>query len=165
MRSATRSRASLATFSSLSLSEQHACDPQRRRNEPRAVERNSLPASRFPLQQGRPQMKHNATLTIRSLLSILLFAFHWVDEVSRGMETGGLSALAGVLILVVWLYGTLVLAARRSGYIIMLLGGIFGLGVLVLHMKGTGIVGRRIANTSGISFWVWTLIALGVTST
>ena len=109
-------------------------------------------------------MKHNVTLTITSLLSILLFAFHWVDEVSRGMETGGLSALGGVLILVVWLYGTLVLAERRSGYIIMLLGGIFGLGVLVLHMKGTGIVGRRIANTSGIFFWVWTLIALGVTS-
>ena len=109
-------------------------------------------------------MKHNVTLTITSLLSILLFAFHWVDEISRGMETGGLSALGGVLILVVWLYGTLVLAERRSGYIIMLLGGIFGLGVLVLHMKGTGIVGRRIANTSGIFFWVWTLIALGVTS-
>ena len=109
-------------------------------------------------------MKHNVTLTITSLLSILLFAFHWVDEISRGMETGGLSALGGVLILVVWLYGTLVLAERRSGYIIMLLGGIFGLGVLVLHMKGTGIVGRRIANTSGIFFWVWTLIALGVTA-
>ena len=109
-------------------------------------------------------MKHTVTLTITSLLSILLFASHWVDEVSRGMETGGLSALGGVLILVVWLYGTLVLAERRSGYILMLLGGIFGLGVLVLHMKGTGIVGRRIANTSGIFFWVWTLIALGVTS-
>jgi len=109
-------------------------------------------------------MKHNVTLTITSLLSILLFAFHWVDEISRGMETGGLSALGGVLILVVWLYGTLVLAERRSGYIIMLLGGIFGLGVLVLHMKGTGIVGRRIANTRGIFFWVRTLIALGVTS-
>jgi hypothetical protein len=110
-------------------------------------------------------MKHTVTLTITSLLSILLFALHWVDEVSRGMEPGGVSALGGVLILVVWLYGTLVLAERRSGYILMLLGGILGLGVLVLHMKGTGIVGRRIANTSGIFFWVWTLIALGVTST
>ena len=75
------------------------------------------------------------------------------------------SALGGVLILVVWLYATLVLGKRRSGYILMLLGGIFGLGVLVLHMQGAGIVGRRIANTSGIFFWVLTLIALGVTST
>jgi hypothetical protein len=109
-------------------------------------------------------MKHNVTLTITSLLSILLFALHWVDEVSRGLETGRVSALGGVLILVVWLYGTLVLAERRSGYILTLLGGIFGLGVLVLHMQGAGIVGRRIANTSGIFFWVLTLIALGVTS-
>jgi hypothetical protein len=104
-------------------------------------------------------------VTISSLLSILLFAFHWTDEISRGMETGGVSALGGVLILVVWLYGTLVLAERRSGYIITLLGGIFGLGVLILHMQGAGIIGRRIANTSGIFFWVWTLIVLGVTST
>jgi hypothetical protein len=109
-------------------------------------------------------MKHNVTLTITSLLSILLFALHWVDEVSRGLETGRVSALGGVLILVVWLYGTLVLAERRSGYILTLIGGIFGLGVLVLHMQGAGIVGRRIANTSGIFFWVLTLIALGVTS-
>ncbi len=104
-------------------------------------------------------------VTISSLLSILLFAFHWTDEISRGMETGGVSSLGGVLILVVWLYGTLVLAERRSGYIVTLIGGIFGLGVLVLHMQGTGIVGRRIVNTSGVFFWVWTLIALGVTST
>ena len=111
-------------------------------------------------------MKHKVTLTVTSLLSILLFALHWVDEVSRGLETGGVSALGGVLILVVWLYGTLVLGQRRSGYIIMLLGGIFGLGVLILHMSGTtGIVGRRIANSSGVFFWVLTLIALGVTST
>lgn len=110
-------------------------------------------------------MKHQVTLTITSLLSIILFAFHWVDEISRGLEQGTVSALGGIAILVVYLYGTLALGDRRSGYIIMLLGGIFGLAVLVLHMQGAGIVGRRIANTSGIFFWVWTLIALGVTST
>ena len=110
-------------------------------------------------------MKDKVTLTVMSLLSILLFAFHWMDEVARGLETGGVSALGGIAILVVWLYGTLVLGDRRSGYIITLLGGIFGLGVLILHMQGAGIVGRRIANTSGVFFWVSTLIALGVTST
>jgi hypothetical protein len=110
-------------------------------------------------------MKHNVTLTITSLLSIVLFALHWMDEVARGLERGTPSSLGGIAILVVWLCGTLLLAGRRSGYIIMLLGGIFGLGVLVLHMQGAGIVGRRIANTSGIFFWVFTLIALGVTST
>ena len=110
-------------------------------------------------------MKQKVTLTITSLLSIFLFAFHWVDEIARGMETGGISGLGGVRILVTWLYGTLVLADRQSGHVIMLLGSIFALGVLVLHMRGAGLVGGRIANSSGVFFWVWTLIALGVTGT
>jgi hypothetical protein len=110
-------------------------------------------------------MKHKTTLMITSLLSIVLFASHWVDEISRGLEPGTLQGLWGIVILVVYLYGTLALSDRRAGYIIMLLGGILGLGVLVVHMQGAGIVGRRIAGTSGIFFWVWTLIALGVTST
>jgi hypothetical protein len=110
-------------------------------------------------------MKYRVTLTVMSLLSILFFAFHWVDEIARGMEPGGVSGLGGVLILVVWLCGPLALAERRSGYIIMLLGSIFGLGVLVLHMRGVGLVGGRIAHSTGIFFWVWTLIVLGVTST
>ena len=111
-------------------------------------------------------MKNNVTLTVTSLLSILLFASHWADEVSRGMEPGTLSAFGGVLILVVWLSGTLVLGDRRSGYIISLIGGILGLGVLILHMTGKGMVGGRIApNSTGAFFWVWTLIALGATST
>jgi hypothetical protein len=110
-------------------------------------------------------MKHNITLTITSLLSIVLFASHWVDEVARGMEPGGLSSLGGVVILVVWLYGTLALAEGRLGHIIMLLGGILGSGVLVLHMRGAGLVSSRIANSGRVFFWVWTLIALGVTST
>ena len=109
-------------------------------------------------------MKHNLTLTITSLLSILFFAFHWADDIVRGMSPGGISGLGGVLILVVWLYGTLVLAQRRSGYVIMLLGSLGGLAVLVIHMRGAGLVGGRIANSSGVFFWVWTLIALGVTS-
>ena len=111
-------------------------------------------------------MKTNATLTITSLLSVLLFAFHWADEISRGMEVGTLSAFGGIVILVVWLTGTLVLGDRRSGYIISLIGGILGLGVLVLHMSGKGITGGRISpNSPGAFFWVLTLIALGSTST
>lgn len=109
-------------------------------------------------------MKDNATLSITSLLSIIFFASHWADDVVRGISPGGVSGLGGVLILVVWLYGTLVLGERRSGHVIMLLGSIFGLGVLVVHMRGAGLVGGRIANSSGVFFWVWTLIALGVTS-
>jgi len=104
-------------------------------------------------------------VTISSLLSILLFAFHWVDELARGLETGGVSALGGVLILVVWLYGTLVLAERRSGHVIILLGSLLGLVVPVIHMMGKGVgVGGNIAKSSGAFFFVWTIIALGVTA-
>ena len=111
-------------------------------------------------------MNPRVTLTITSLLSVLLFAFHWADEISRGMEVGTLSAFGGVVILVVWLSGTLILGGRRSGYIISLIGGILGLGVLVLHMMGKGMVGGRIPiNSPGAFFWIWTLIALGSTST
>jgi hypothetical protein len=49
--------------------------------------------------------------------------------------------------------------------IILLLGSLLGLAVPVLHMKGKGVdVSSGIANSSGGFFFVWTLIALGVTA-
>jgi hypothetical protein len=66
--------------------------------------------------------------------------------------------------MVVWLYGALVLAERRSGYVIMLLGSLLSFAVPILHMKGKGVgVASGIANSSGGFFFIWTLIALGVT--
>ena len=110
-------------------------------------------------------MKHNAMLTIASLLSILFTTFHLADDIIRGMEKGGVSTLVAVPILVVWLYGTLVLAERRSGHVIILLGSLLGLAVPVIHMMGKGVgVGSNIANSSGAFFFVWTLLALGVTA-
>lgn len=106
-------------------------------------------------------MKQNVMLTVASLLSILLTTFHLADDIVRGFEPGGLKNLIGVLMLVVWLYGTLVLSGRRSGYIILLLGGLLALGVPIIHMKGKG-VSSEIA-TSGAFFFIWTLLTLGVT--
>jgi hypothetical protein len=108
-------------------------------------------------------MKHNVILTIASLLSILFTTLHVADDIVRGMEPGTLSDLIVVPILVVWLYGTLVLAERRSGYVIILLGSLLGLLVPVIHMKGAG-VGGALAKSSGAFFFIWTLIALGVTA-
>ena len=108
-------------------------------------------------------MKRNVMLTIASLLSILLTTFHLTDDILRGMAPGTLSTLAAVPILIVWLYGTLVLAERRSGYVIILLGSLLGLVVPVIHMEGAG-VGGAIAKSSGAFFFIWTLLALGVTS-
>src|SRR5437870_7820863 len=110
-------------------------------------------------------MKNSVMLTITSLLLILFLTFHLTDDIRRGFEPGGLSNLVGgVLITVVLLYGILVLAERRSGYIIMLLGSLFSLVVPIVHMKGPKGVGvtSRLVNTSGHFFSVWTLIAIGV---
>jgi len=109
-------------------------------------------------------MKPNAILTISSLLLILFLTFHIADDIVFGYEPGGLSNLVWtVLITVVWLYGTLVLAERRSGYIIIFLGSLLAMFVPYIHMKGKGVgAASRIAGSSGHFFFVWTLIAIGV---
>ena len=108
-------------------------------------------------------MKHNVMLTIASLLSILFLTFHLTDDIVRGMEPGTLVDLIAVPILVIQLYGTLALAGKRSGYVIILLSSLLFLVVPVVHMKGAG-VGGAIAKSSGAFFFIWTLLALGVTA-
>ena len=108
-------------------------------------------------------MKPNVMLIIASLLSIILMIFHMTDDIVRGMEPGTLFDLIIVPVLAVWLYGTLVLRDRRSGSIIVLVASLLGLLVPIIHMKGAG-VGGAIAKSSGGFFFIWTLIALGVTS-
>ena len=109
-------------------------------------------------------MDQRVMLAVTSLLTILFLTFHLADDIVRGFEPGRIATLTGVLILVVWLYATLVLVGRRSGYVILLLLSILGSIVPVIHMRGAGLVGGRIANSTGKFFWVWTLIALGVTA-
>jgi hypothetical protein len=108
-------------------------------------------------------MKQNVVLTIASLLSILFITLHTADDIVRGMEPGTLFDLILLPILAVWLYGTLVLAGKRSGYVIILLASLLGLLVPVIHMKGAG-VGGAIAKSSGAFFFIWMLLALGVTA-
>jgi hypothetical protein len=109
-------------------------------------------------------MKNSVMLTITSLLSLLFLTFHLADDIVRGFEPGGLANLIMVvLISVVWLYGTLVLFERRSGYIIMLLLSLFSLVVPYIHMSGKGVGdASRLANSGGHFFFVWTLLAIGV---
>ena len=111
-------------------------------------------------------MKKSVTLTITSVLSILFMTFHLTDDILFGMASPRFANLFAVLVLVIWLYGTLVLAERRAGYIIILLGSLLGLLVPVIHMKGaSGVVGGDIGRSSQAFFFVWTLLALGVTAT
>jgi hypothetical protein len=111
-------------------------------------------------------MKNSLMLTITSLLTILLMTLHLTSDTIHahvGTPEAGGSTLVAVPILVVWLYGTLVLAERRSGYIIMLVGSLIGLAVPVTHVMGAGgVFHGQIAKSSPAFLFVWTLHALGV---
>jgi len=108
-------------------------------------------------------MNRKATLTITSLLSILLVSLHLTDDIVRGISRPDADNLAAIAIFVVWLFGPLVLAERRSGYVIMLLGGLIAALMPVLHMRGARY--PTIAASDGGFFFVWTLIACGVIGT
>ena len=109
-------------------------------------------------------MKQYTILVVMSLLSILLVTFHVSDDIVRGFEPGGFKHIQTILTMAVWLYGTVALAGRRSGYIVMLLGALLGSVVSIAHMRGAGYVGGRIANTDGMLLWVFSQLALGVTA-
>ena len=109
-------------------------------------------------------MKRNLMLTIASLLSILLTSFHHADDVVRGMAPGKFTNIIPVIFLFIWLYATLVLAERRARYIIILVLSLLASGLPVIHMRRGGLVGGDIADSSGAFFFVWTLIAVGVTA-
>lgn len=112
-------------------------------------------------------MKNSSMLTITSLFTFLLLTFHVAGDIVYGWEPGKLANLIGVVLISgVWLYGTLLLAGRRSGYIIVLFGSLLGLFVPYVHMSGAKGVGvaSRLAGHQGHFFFVWTLLAIGVLS-
>jgi hypothetical protein len=100
--------------------------------------------------------------SIASLFAILLLTFHISEDIVRGFEPGGFKNVQAAITVLIWLCGVTVLAGRRSGYIISLLGSLLGSVVPMAHMRGAGFVGGRIANSGGKLFWVWTLLALEV---
>src|SRR5262252_852437 len=101
-------------------------------------------------------MKEGTILTVTSLLTMLFALFHVTDDIARGLDPARLSSLTVVLILVVWMYATLVLAGRRSGYVILLVLSLLGVLMPVLHFKGKRIA--EIAGSSGGFFFIWTLL-------
>ena len=101
-------------------------------------------------------MKPSVMLTVASLLSLLFIMFHLTNDVLL-QAAGAVKYPIPVVIFVVWLYGTLMLSDRVSGYIIMLLGGLVAAGMIVIHSKG-GVVHK-----SGGFFFVWTMFALSTT--
>jgi hypothetical protein len=117
-------------------------------------------------QKDESHMKQIAMLTTASLLTILLMTIHLTGDILFRMAPAGLVNLLAVFIFVVQLYGTLVLAGRRAGYIIIFFGSALGLLVPVIHMKGTrGVLGGDIGTSGQAFLFVWTLLALVITST
>lgn len=112
-------------------------------------------------------MKRDLTLTIMSLLSILFVTFHLAQDTLHaraGSPEAGGSTIVAVPILVIWLYGTLVLAGRRSGYVIMLVGSILAMLMPVFHVIGPrGIFTGEFAKYSGAFLFFWTFLVLGIT--
>jgi len=111
--------------------------------------------------------RETLVLVIASVLSILFMTLHFTGDTIRAragtLEAGG-STLIAVPILAVWLYGTLLLAERRSGLIIMLVGSLLAIGMPVLHvMFAAGIFNGQLARVAPAFLFVWTLHALGVT--
>jgi hypothetical protein len=103
-------------------------------------------------------VKKNTILVVTSLLSIVLLTLHITDDIVRGISKAESSNTA-LLVLVVLLYGTLVLAGRRSGYVITLLVGLLAAAMPVMHMRGAHY--PEIVRSAGGFFFVWTLWALG----
>lgn len=110
-------------------------------------------------------MKRNNLLTITSLLSVVLLSLHFTDDIVYGSDTSPVSNVVVIAVLVIWLYGALVLAERRWGLAIVLLGSIAGMIVFGVHAsRAGGLPAGRLAESSGAFFFVWTLLALAVTS-
>jgi hypothetical protein len=106
-------------------------------------------------------MKTN-TLTVASLLSIILLPFHIGGDIALGFDRGGSGVVFVVVpVLLVVACGTLLLAERISGLVIMFLGGLAAMGMPIIHRNNgfTAAVGK----SPGGIFFMWTLLALGVT--
>src|SRR5271157_4750359 len=103
-------------------------------------------------------MKRNTMLIVASLLSLLFLTLHITDDIVRGISPAESSNIA-LIVLAVFLYGTLVLPERRLGHVIMLLIGLFAAAMPVMHMSGAHY--GEIAKSPGGFFFVWTLWALG----
>ena len=101
-------------------------------------------------------MKHKVMLIVASLLTLLLTITHLTQDIMYMADRTNKIPIP-IVVFAVWLYGTLMHSDRIWGYIIMLLGGLIGAGMIIIHSKG-GVI-----SNSGGFFFVWTLFALSTT--
>ncbi len=106
-------------------------------------------------------MKPENTLTTISLSMIVLMTIHMSQDIVYGYDPSGPTNLIGILILAVWLYSALALSGRRSGYMILILGSFIATMMPVIHTSGSGVRAEVVTSGGGL-FFLWTLMALGV---
>ena len=117
-------------------------------------------------------MDEDKLLRIVAVLSVVLGTLHMADDVlhfqpglapGHWQATGGATSLVVIPIFVVFLYGATVLAGRRSGYVIVLVGSLLSATMCVVHLINARFQGGEIAKASSTFFFVWGLFAIGVT--
>jgi hypothetical protein len=113
------------------------------------------------------ELKRHQSLKIASLLSILLMTLHFAADTARApagtVEAGGLTLVA-LPILAIWLYGTLVLDEKRSGYVIMLIGSVLAILMPAIHVIGpAGLFTGTLVRSGDPYLFVWNLHAIGLT--
>ena len=112
-------------------------------------------------------MSLNSIYVRTSLLAIFFITLHYTDDVIRkvdGADQGGPLTLIFILTLVIWLYAILVLAERKSGYMISLIISLLNSLIPLGHL--TGMAGEATPGeilTSSGPFFVWVVIALALT--
>ena len=105
-------------------------------------------------------MKEEVQLSVATLAAVLLMSLHLTDDAF--LTRGGVGYPVTVAILTLWLCGGVLLSGRRAGYVIALLGAIFGAGVPVTHLLSTGgFIGGAGVQLKWSYHFVWTLLALG----
>jgi hypothetical protein len=101
-------------------------------------------------------MKRNITLTITAFVTLVLSMLHVTDDTVHARDGVDLSGtIILLLIMLVFLYAIVELGGRRLGYFLMLLGGLGAAYMPFLHGLGA-------RSTRWGFFFVWTLLALGV---
>lgn len=110
---------------------------------------------------GASPVKQSDRSGVTSILSVLLLALHISQDIVFGMDRAGLNHLVGVAILLIIVCGAVLLRERKSGQVIMLLGGVMAAGMLPLHMRNG--LSPEFLEKSGALLFIWTLYVLGVT--
>ena len=106
-------------------------------------------------------MKTERMLTVSSLLAIALATLHQSDDIVRGYEPTGLTNMRAIAMFAVWLCAALLLPERRLRYVLLILGSLLAIVMPLAHMLGRGLA--RPAVSDGGLFFIWVLVALGVT--